>query len=157
MAAVKVGNEPRLLFLHLSSGVETRPKFQKSSLSTKHACLPARTTVSRPSTQLHLLYLFPRSGDTRNAFNAGKLTSQVNQVSFEIIDRSYILYRASLVAQRVNNLPLMQETWVGSLGREDLLQKGMTTHPSILAGESHGQRSLVGYSPWRHKESDLTE
>ena len=28
---------------------------------------------------------------------------------------------------------------------------------SVLPGESHGQRSLTGYSPWRHKESDMTE
>ena len=33
----------------------------------------------------------------------------------------------------------------------------MATYSSILAGKSHGQRSLVGYSPWSGKESDLTE
>ena len=33
----------------------------------------------------------------------------------------------------------------------------MAIHSSILAGEFHGQRSLVGYSPWGHKESDTTE
>ena len=33
----------------------------------------------------------------------------------------------------------------------------MATHSSILAWISHGQRSLVGYSPWGHKESDTTE
>ena len=37
------------------------------------------------------------------------------------------------------------------------LEKGMTIHSSVLPGEFHGQRSLVGYSPWGHKESDLTE
>ena len=47
--------------------------------------------------------------------------------------------------------------WVQSLGQEDLLEEGMTTHFSILAGESHGQRSLVGYSPWGRKELDTTE
>ena len=31
------------------------------------------------------------------------------------------------------NLPAMQETWVGSLGQEDLLEKGMAIHPLILA------------------------
>jgi len=40
---------------------------------------------------------------------------------------------ASLVAQMVNNLLAMQETWVLSLGWEDLLQNGMATHSSILA------------------------
>ena len=40
---------------------------------------------------------------------------------------------ASLVAQRVKCLPAMQETWVCSLGREDLLEKEMATHSSTLA------------------------
>ena len=40
---------------------------------------------------------------------------------------------ASLVAQLVKNPPAMQETWVRSLGWEDPLEKGMTTHASILA------------------------
>ena len=30
-------------------------------------------------------------------------------------------------------------------------------NPIFLPGESHGQKSLVGYSPWGHKESDATE
>ena len=42
-------------------------------------------------------------------------------------------YWASLVAQMVKNLPAMQETWVGSLGQEDPLEKGLATHSSILA------------------------
>ena len=40
--------------------------------------------------------------------------------------------RASLIAQLVKNLPAMQETWVQSLGWEDLLEKGKATHSSIL-------------------------
>ena len=51
----------------------------------------------------------------------------------------------------------MQETWVQSLGREDPLEKEMATHPVLLPGESHGQRSLVSYSPQGCKESDTTE
>jgi len=41
--------------------------------------------------------------------------------------------RTSLVAQTVKRLPTMRETWVQSLGREDLLEKEMATHSSILA------------------------
>ena len=33
----------------------------------------------------------------------------------------------------------------------------MATHSSILPGESSGQRSLVGYSPWGREESDMTK
>ena len=40
---------------------------------------------------------------------------------------------AFLVAQLVKNLPAMQETWVQSLGWEDLLEKGRATHSNILA------------------------
>ena len=62
----------------------------------------------------------------------------------------------SLVAQTVKCLSTMRETWVRSLGQEDPLEKGVATHSS-MPGESHGQRSLVGYSPWGYKESDTTE
>ena len=57
------------------------------------------------------------------------------------------------------------ETWVQCLGQEDPLEEGMATHSSILdwripwipflTGEF--QRSLMGYSPWGRKESDMTE
>ena len=55
---------------------------------------------------------------------------------------------ASLVAQMVKNLPSTQETQVQSLDREDPLKKEMATTPVFLPGESHGQRSLAGYSLW---------
>ena len=58
------------------------------------------------------------------------------------------------MAQLVKNLPVMKETQVLSLGWEDPLEKGMVTD---LSGEFHGQRSLVNYSPWGHKELDTTE
>ena len=50
----------------------------------------------------------------------------------------------------------MWEMWVWSLGQEDPLEQGMATHSSILPGEFHGQRSLVGYSPWGLEELDMT-
>ena len=62
---------------------------------------------------------------------------------------------ASLVAQMVKNLPTMWETWVRSLGLKDPLEKGWQATPVFLPGEFHGQRSLVGYSPWDHKGSLL--
>ena len=52
---------------------------------------------------------------------------------------------------------LMRETWIRSLGWEDSLEKEMATTPVLLPRNSHGQRSLVGYSPWSCKESDTTE
>ena len=69
-----------------------------------------------------------------------------------------VALRASLVAQLVKNPPAMQGTWVQSLSCEDPLEEGMATQSSILAWRiPYGQRSLAGYSPWGHKESDMTE
>ena len=46
-----------------------------------------------------------------------------------------LVYRASLVAQMVRNLPPMQETWVWSLGQEDPLEKEVATHSTVLPWE----------------------
>ena len=58
---------------------------------------------------------------------------------------------ASLVAQLVNNLPAMWETWVRSLGWEDPLETGKATHSHILAWR------IPWTSSWGRKESDTTE
>ena len=50
-----------------------------------------------------------------------------------------------------------QDTAVRSLGQEDLLEKEIATHSKILAGKSHEERSLEGYSPWGHKLSDTID
>ena len=62
----------------------------------------------------------------------------------------------------VKNPPIQEtkETWVQSLAQEDSLEQEMAIHSSILAGKFHGQRNLVGYSHWGHKEksqSDMTD
>ena len=49
------------------------------------------------------------------------------------------------MAQREKHLPAMQETWVRSLGREELLEKEMATHSSILAWRI----------PWREEPGRL--
>ena len=64
--------------------------------------------------------------------------------------------QSSLVAQMVKNLPPVQETrepWV----RKIPWRREWQSTPVFLPGEFHGQRSLVGYSPWGPKESDMTE
>ena len=57
----------------------------------------------------------------------------------------------------VKNLPAKQEPgldpWVGKI----LWRKGWLLTPVFLPGEFHGQRSLVGYSPWCHKVMDITD
>ena len=67
----------------------------------------------------------------------------------------YACQGASLVAQMVKNLPAVQETWVRSLGREDPLEKGRSTHSNILAGgipwtEEPGGPQSMGSQRVRH-------
>ena len=60
----------------------------------------------------------------------------------------------------VKNLPAMQETHetvVRSLCQKIPWRRAWQPTPVFLPGDSHGQRSLVGYSPWGRKESDMTE
>ena len=57
------------------------------------------------------------------------ITQQTTQ--FQLLTKDYM--GTSLVAQMVKRLPTMRETQVQSLGREDLLEKEMATHSSILA------------------------
>ena len=59
---------------------------------------------------------------------------------------------ASLVAQLVKILPATWETWVRSLGWEDPWIRERLPTPVFWPGEFHGL-----YSPWGHKESDITE
>ena len=64
----------------------------------------------------------------------------------------------SLVAQMVMGLPVMQETWVQSLGQDGPLEKEMATHPSILAWkipwmEEHGRLQSMGSPRVRHKSA----
>ena len=71
-----------------------------------------------------------------------------------------LLQTASLVAQRLKRLPPMRETWVRSLGREDLLEKEMETHSSILAWgipwtEEPGRLQSMGSQSWT-RLSDFT-
>ena len=79
----------------------------------------------------------------------------VNRILF--LAWSSLQWGASLVAQMVKNLPTMWETrvhpWVGKIPwRREWLPT-----PVFLPGEAHGQRSLVGFSPWGCKESDTTK
>ena len=76
------------------------------------------------------------------------MTSDYNSVTLD-------MGKASLVAQRLNRLPAMRETWVRSLGQEDPVEKEMATHSSILAWripwmEEPGRLQATGLQRVRH-------
>ena len=65
-----------------------------------------------------------------------------------------VVVGASLVVQMVKNLPAMQsDPWV----RKIPWKREWQPTPVFLPGKVCGQRSLTGYSPWGHEESDTTE
>ena len=68
-----------------------------------------------------------------------------------------LLSKAYLVAKMVKNMPAIQETQVQSLSQEDLLEKGMATHSSILTSRIPWTEQQLSYSPWGRKESDMIE
>ena len=70
--------------------------------------------------------------------------------------RTLLWYLASLGAQTVKNPPSMRETWGQSLGWEDPLEEGMTTHSSILAWRIPMDCSLPGSSVHGATKSDLS-
>ena len=73
---------------------------------------------------------------------------------------TYIYHMGLSDGSVLKNLPTMQEMQeiqVGSLGWEDPLQEEMATYSVFLPGESHGQRSLTGYSAEGCNELDMTK
>ena len=58
---------------------------------------------------------------------------------------------------RGKNPSAKQGTQTGSLGQKIPWMRKWQPTPALLPGKCHGERSLEGYSPWGHKESDVTE
>ena len=102
------------------------------------------------------LWLLPQAMEHRNDMSNSNLKGSTQM--FTEYRQMVIRQRASLVAQTVNNLPAMRERQVQALGGEEPLEKEMATHSSISAWkipwtEEPGKL----YSPWGHKELDITE
>ena len=89
-----------------------------------------------------------------------RLKNKKNPISSVVPVIFPVLYShiwASLVAQRVNNLPTMQETQVQLLGREDLLEKEMATNSSILAWRISWTEDLDRLRSMGSQESGMTQ
>ena len=113
--------------------------------------------IDDPSFQITYLKLeFPDSSvGKESACNAGdaSLIPGLGRFAGEVIGYPLQYSWVSLVAQLVKNPPWIWETRVWSAGWEDPLEKGMSTHSSILAWRI--PRAV--YSPWGSKESDTSE
>ena len=131
-------------------------------ISSPDVCLTFQNYLSTSSTAhlgclIGLSNLCPKSDHSFSKHNSSFLSScllDFRQKSYLISVITHLVFSCGSEgkesAYNVRNR-------VRSLGGEDPLEKAMVTHSSILARESHGQRSLVGYSSWGHKELDSTE
>ena len=123
--------------------------------------------ISKPLSVLQFLFLSPLLQFSDNwqsyalrYFRRMFMAKFATGVLCPSIPQVHSLYRTSLVAQLVNNLPAMQETWIRSLGQEDPLEKEMATHSSILAWripwtEEPGGLLSIGSHRVGHDWSDL--
>ena len=119
------------------------------------------TLWSKCSHHLHKFMGFPGGSDGKeSACSVGdpSLIPKSGRSPGEDVDHPLQYAWASRVAQILKNPPAMQETWVWSLGWEDPLEgrHGDLLQYSCLQNP-YGQWSLVGYSLWGGKESDMTE
>ena len=79
----------------------------------------------------------------------GSWANWVKAVNCNMTHISWLIMLIGLPGDSVvKNLSDKQETRVRCLGWEDTLEREMENHASILAGKSHGQKSLEGYSAW---------
>ena len=95
-------------------------------------------------------------GPMKQAHTQRYFWSQSGSPKSQVANTSLFKLSTQDVAQTVKKLPEIQKTYVRSLGQEDSLKKVMATHFSIFAWRIPWTRSLAGYSPWDHKESDMT-
>ena len=108
--------------------------------------MPAKDNIHNFSVQfyLHFFMLYPST-----------LEIKMRVFFFLSFILLFFLNWTSLVAQMVKLLPTMRETWVQSLGQEDLLEKEMATHSSILAWkilwtEEPGRLQSIGLQRVKH-------
>ena len=93
---------------------------------------------------------------TCNAGDPGSIPGSGRSTGDRIGYPSYYSW-TSLQVQMVKNPPAKWRTWVWSQGWEDPWRGERLPTPGFWPGKLHGQKSLVGYSLWSRKESDMTE
>ena len=119
--------------------------FSRESSQPRSLALQADSLPSEPPGKSHICIHTHRHTDTQTHRHTHTYTH---------------IQGSSQVALVVKNSPSNAEDVrdVDSIsGSGQLLGGGHGNHSSILPGESYGQRSLAGYSPWGLKESDTTE
>ena len=164
LAWLKVSPVPLVSFPQLSLSLLSG----HSALAILLSFFPALPCRGTNTHLLGLLCIIPSWSPSSNSSSPADRTPCCLRKNYSIPTLSFLLHRlttqekiqdrgASLLAQAVKNPPATQETWVWSLSREDPQRRKWQPTAVFLPGESHGQRNVVGCSPWGCKESDITE
>ena len=131
-----------------------RSSFQRHNLTMRKTSdkLPLRGIPQIPD-----LYFskWLRSSKTRKVWKTGKRQEESKETWWLSV-RWYLTSWSFLVAQLVYNPPAMRETRVGSLGWEDILEKGKATYSSILAWRIPWTVLSMGWQRVRHDWAAFT-
>ena len=119
---------------------------QFPALSSPKPFLPTAWVQTLSQADLQLVHV----GATRNPF-------PLSGCPFLLVSVYRAFAYASLVAQTIKASAYNTGDHVQSLDWEDPWRRKWQPTPIFLPGDSHGQRSLAGYSPWGPRESDTTE
>ena len=125
---------------------------EKGKKKTHYRINWTRRRIQKESTREKCVLIFQGALKSNTEKLNPPLHKHFLQISSEV---GSIKYKHQL--NKWASLVAMQENWVRSLGWEDLLEKGMATTIAFLPREFHRQRSLAGYNPPGHKESDTTQ
>ena len=124
-------------------------KIMETSFQRSHACTATLTALNPAAGHHQPMPLLETLGHSQASLGQSLVGSLLlSSGSWYTKDKGW----ASLVAQPVKNPSAVWKTWVQSLGWEDPLEKGKTTHSSIL-----DYRIPWTVCPWGCKESDTTE
>ena len=148
---------PKGLFLErpwITKSTDPQVKLKESEVAQSCLTLCVPMDCSLPGSSVHGIFQARILGWGAISFSRG--SSQPRDWTWVslTVDRHFTIWAIREVIK--NHLP-MQGTWVRSLGWEVPWRRKWKSTPGLLPGKSHGQRSLVGYSPWGRKESDTTE
>ena len=133
--------DPRMLFFNFC----TRLKFTSDSIWKKSF---SKATMKNSGMQQHIWV------------SQTMLRKKKTQKEYPLYDSIYITLRKmriSLVAQMESVCLQWGRPWFDPWAGKIPWRRKWQPTPILLPGESHGWRSLAGYSPWGRKESDMTE
>ena len=145
---------------------QARTREQEGEFSVSGQSTVKSPTQELSGFELSKMWTFVPMSNHINEFTCPAYTVTCQVCAFSTSGGGFVLYYTALcrlgfpggsVVKKKKICLLMQEMWFQSLTGKIPWRKKRQPTPVFLPGKSHGQRSLPGYSPCGHKESDMAE